>query len=1068
MSRAMIEPTATTTTTNDRNTHHSLLVDILTSQSNNEANINHQRSTTVTSTPPTIDPSLHPQEQEQQEQQQREEPILQVILLGDRNHIIKPAILSTQLLENDASFIECSENGNNLSSRSSNPSSQSEHQGTKLDSHNSTTRRPYHHHRGTFQVLGSAGEPNRVNSNTSLDSNSSSSSSSNTDSVVETFSPPSNGIPQIRSPKSLSNSTISPYHHHHHQHNQQHHHNKLISTLTMNFNPNAPSGNAILLFAQKQTLFESIISKKSSSLPEFTSHMHSDVLSSTTVTDCDEWSGSESGYNDSLYMTRNVNTVNIQDLIQTKKTNMLDSDFVLIEHLKKVRTRYQALSERLIESESLYNGSDENGRRISSPSNSPQMLSVTSQQSQPQMVHTLSRPTHVPLESSSSSQATTITSGTLSTLETFMKSFNSTCLEYCQEELKFLYTILSSTIETTSNHDSPSISLSFSTPSNPSSHSSHLSTSLPIYISWNSLNIDELKCSCNVLKKLSVLQHDFTITEKMFLAQNLALPDCFNYMLLDNPEKSLIEQNKAIGKHKMNYSIDSDESSPETMFPSEKKKKLFNWFGGSKKKQQQSSSTGRGNPITDKSTYLQVYIVLLEVADSHLIQIPPGSEHNLFRSAIAIGNWLLEWHECSLIVPSRKSPHGTRLNHCYHYIPLRKIEGENVEKTLIKVSNLCCLWNGNFVYDLKNCNHQHFVRDVLEMLESENLFSPLPVTATQASFVPPLPPVGITNPLLYNSTSNPIQIGNAHRDHHHHNTSETTTPIRLFGTSVEMLLHRIQRDGYSSLAFYMNDNVKEIIYGKKKKNSINKTSNSVVGSTSPKLSGVVASPPQSSSTSTRASSKSTYLTATTATTTVVSTSSSPPVMNVESSIACDMSSPQLSYINKNGISNANIFTWNEKDFITIKEHRDVDNLFFHIKNAFGPGNDYFNSFEGQWDRWLLQLFDRSFWVRVAQSKKPVDRNSKDYPLTKQNARLTLDKESLEQLCQSKHATEKGNVLVHCKEEINCPFNPEALSTVEVDLISKLADSSSLGEYEPSLPYRRHWVTPNTKINNINK
>ncbi|EFC44635.1 predicted protein, partial [Naegleria gruberi] len=105
---------------------------------------------------------------------------------------------------------------------------------------------------------------------------------------------------------------------------------------------NAGVSASQLLMAQKVNLFESILSKKSSNL---SLDLDSETsANSDTITD--------------YFFVRNVNTVNIDDLVQSKFGNcqMLDHDLIFNENLRKIRNRFKPIYETLLENDALYNG----------------------------------------------------------------------------------------------------------------------------------------------------------------------------------------------------------------------------------------------------------------------------------------------------------------------------------------------------------------------------------------------------------------------------------------------------------------------------------------------------------------------------------------------------------------------------------------------------------------------------------------------------------------------------------------------------------------------------------------
>ena len=616
---------------------------------------------------------------------------------------------------------------------------------------------------------------------------------------------------------------------------------------------------------------------------------------------------SDHEHHSKLFEINHVNDVASNDLIQTQHADIMNNDLVLIEQLRKCRVRYRGIYLKLIE------------RNQIMPCGGFFMLAQGT------------TPNDVSLHNQMSS---------FSSID-----FSSTDLMQ-GSALEFLHSYYVQIDKATVQ----------------------LSERLPLYVSPKSLSANELMCVSNVLKKISCLEK-FTNREKIFISENLALPDCYNFLFFDNPTKSinLNGRNRRSSSDSSNSNRTSDSSSSDVEIS---KPGVFSKLFGKKKNttEEKKEETKILISAETEDMYLQVRLVIFEFSQSKVVPIPENKRGLMFRSGIMIGNWFLEWKESSLVVPTRKSPLGVRFNPNYHFIPIGKIEGEAVQKSLIKLSNMCCLWNGNYVYDLKRCNHQHFVRDVVSMLENEQFIK-----------------------------------------------KQSELP---YGLSVEKLLLKIQKNGYTDMAFFPSDTIREIIFGKKK----------IIKKRNASEDGDAVTPPS-------------------------------PINSDKS----NNTNVWNGYKTDNG---PEVEQLDEKEFIYFQQHRELDVLYYNISGKFGPEFDYFKvNKEGIWDYWILKLFDRSFWVRIDSAPEPVNRNDPDYPLTKMNARFTLTKDDLEKL-NSSNSEIKGNLVRHQKEEFNCPFNIYGLTTVELDMqtmVSNMTDMSYLADYEPLIPAKRVWI-PYERIN----
>ncbi|KAG2392475.1 hypothetical protein C9374_012727 [Naegleria lovaniensis] len=471
-----------------------------------------------------------------------------------------------------------------------------------------------------------------------------------------------------------------------------------------------------------------------------------------------------------------------------------------------------------------------------------------------------------------------------------------------------------------------------------------LSEHLPLLIDLKHLNELEKVCVSNAFKKIAPIDRRiFSHREKIFIAQNLALADCYNYLFFDNPTS---EKSGSIFFDLAGSGSESDHSHGESS-PQEKRSGLSKLFSRSSKKEE---------------PYLQVQLVIFEFGDSLIMEMNDSQRYKFFRTGLMIGNWFLEWRENSLVIPSRKPPQGlVRFNPHFHFIPLSKIEGtKNISSILHRLSEVCALWNGAHIYHPHTCNHQHFVNDVILSLDL------LPIEESDKS-----KPGKISFPC---------------------------------GLSVKRLLDRIEKYGFSDMSLYMNDSVKEALFGKKKQQEQHQQTveRVIYGEAYSRLGeektlvGNIEYAPE------RIRSKYTY-------------------KNLQKNTSKEEEN-------------------DEKNFLIFTSHSHLDQVFFDLDTKIGSGcegKDYFKtSLDGKWDLWLLKLYDRCFWIRMANKIY----NPKDAPLSNlpQNSPFNVT-----------HTGHFGPCM--------CPFNMSGVSLTEFDIqlmmVNPLPPTEYLGSYDPPIPDR---------------
>lgn len=91
-----------------------------------------------------------------------------------------------------------------------------------------------------------------------------------------------------------------------------------------------------------------------------------------------------------------------------------------------------------------------------------------------------------------------------------------------------------------------------------------------------------------------------------------------------------------------------------------------------------------------------------------------NSPVGFFHTALIVGPFYLEWNSSSLCIPRK----------CYSTSALlaidlkeTKLKELNFDETMEKISKVICLWNVEKKYDRFYCNCQHFVDDLLKVLE---------------------------------------------------------------------------------------------------------------------------------------------------------------------------------------------------------------------------------------------------------------------------------------------------------------------------------------------------------------
>nr|CAG4714727.1 unnamed protein product [Naegleria fowleri] len=468
-----------------------------------------------------------------------------------------------------------------------------------------------------------------------------------------------------------------------------------------------------------------------------------------------------------------------------------------------------------------------------------------------------------------------------------------------------------------------------------------LSEHLPLLIDLKHLNELEKVCVSNAFKKIATIDRRiFSHREKIFIAQNLALADCYNYLFFDNPTS---EKSGAIF-----FDLAENDHSHAESSSQEKKSGLSKLFSRSSKKEE---------------PYLQVQLVIFEFGDSLIMEMNDVQRYKFFRTGLMIGNWFLEWRENSLVIPSRKPPQGlVRFNPHFHFIPLSKIEGtKNISSKLQRLSEVCALWNGTHIYHPHTCNHQHFVNDVILSLD-----------------------------LL------PIE-----------DSSDKSKPGKISfpcGLSVKRLLDRIEKYGFSDMSLYMNDIVKEALFGKKKQQEQHQQTveRVIYGEAYSRLGeektlvGNIEYAPE------RIRSKYTY-------------------KNLQKNTSKEEEN-------------------DEKNFLIFTSHSHLDQVFFDLDTKIGSGcegKDYFKTtLDGKWDLWLLKLYDRCFWIRMANKIY----NPKDAPLSNlpENSPFNVT-----------HTGHFGPCM--------CPFNMSGVSLTEFDIqlmmVNPLPPTEYLGNYDPPIPDR---------------
>ncbi|KAL9645007.1 hypothetical protein ABK040_004500 [Willaertia magna] len=477
---------------------------------------------------------------------------------------------------------------------------------------------------------------------------------------------------------------------------------------------------------------------------------------------------------------------------------------------------------------------------------------------------------------------------------------------------------------------------------------------VPVIIDTKSLTEVEYRCVTNVYKKfLSLDKRKFSKQEKIFLSENLALPDCYKYFFFDNPTGENVgglNNGEAVERNNNNT------NNQNSMTDDKKKKNITK------------------TPMIEP--FLQIQLVIFEFDNSYFIKdMNDSNKFTYYRTGIMIGNWFLEWRENSLVIPTRKAPY--RLNPHYHFIPLQKIEGaKNIDRILHKLSSVCALWNGTFVYDLKECNHQHFVRDIINAL----------------GVIPKMRQDAINDDLL--------KQGKEIVDDSFINNDNDINQQIPFGLSIEKLLKRILRYGYSDMAFYVNSTLESYLFPQKKSSvDIN----------------------------------------------TLSSSFDAPQSEIRNKYSYQSLQKQMSTSNNNTKS-----TEEEGRYVVFKSHRDIDNFYLKIEMACA---DYFTgTSEGKWDRWLLRLFDRSFWIRLSDKEIAQE---KDLPLANSS------NDFAEAFRSSIYSQEKRQTL--------CPFNMEGKTIAEIDILTLVVNSGPtsayLGDYDPIVP-NRNWklYEPNAATN----
>ena len=236
-----------------------------------------------------------------------------------------------------------------------------------------------------------------------------------------------------------------------------------------------------------------------------------------------------------------------------------------------------------------------------------------------------------------------------------------------------------------------------------------------------------------------------------------------------------------------------------------------------------------------------------------------------------------------------------------------------------------------------------------------------------------------------------------------------------FGTCVEKFLYRIQKYGYSDMAFYMNDTIKEALLGKKLKDERNQQG----------VQNVV--------------SRQTYSNFGEDKTLVGNWDYAPESVRNKYTYK----NLQKSSDDNRKPTNAEINELDESNFLVFQTHRDLDKIYFELDTKVGSGSegkDHFKTTqEGKWDLWLLKLFDRSFWLRLGKVRDGLKLSAADLPLSN--------------LSDNEIKLGVNGNFGACL----CPFNMTGVSITEFDMqilmLNSPASSAFLGNYDPPIPDR---------------
>ncbi|KAG2388976.1 hypothetical protein C9374_014376 [Naegleria lovaniensis] len=120
-----------------------------------------------------------------------------------------------------------------------------------------------------------------------------------------------------------------------------------------------------------------------------------------------------------------------------------------------------------------------------------------------------------------------------------------------------------------------------------------------------------------------------------------------------------------------------------------------------------------------------VITVLSETAQLRLVRkfganigLSGDTACGMFHTALIVGPWYLEWGDKSLAIVRKHSS-----SRAVFVATIGEIKGtEKVNQQLVALAMLCAEWNGTKMYDIKDCNCQHFTEAAIEALNMTNEF----------------------------------------------------------------------------------------------------------------------------------------------------------------------------------------------------------------------------------------------------------------------------------------------------------------------------------------------------------